>query len=205
MVNYDEYSAEPDDIDDIESIEHFHRDVAPDFGSGSSDSFEPDTPAYAPPMEAQGIAYSNEWVTFLDKLVDDKKVGDIALYIRNASMSVRAKKTLTIYLIGHLDKEFSVTNLQGQSDFARIMSEKGLSEADLPLGLTKRDINAEYHHVLDLVRVRFTPKLYRSRRGFQLIQLTNQRQEVINVDQSQAAHDRAENQSTWDKVRSVFR
>jgi len=164
--------------------------------------FEPGEAPDAP--DAPILSYSNEWVTFLDKLVQDEKTREIAIFIKTGPLTDRAKKALTIYMFALLDKEFNVTNLQGQSDFNRIMSEKGLAEADLPLNLTKFDMNATYHLVLDLIRVRFTPKLFRSRKGFQNVQLTTQRSEMMNVEQSQSQQERASERSMSDRLRELM-
>lgn len=154
--------------------------------------------------EPSGMGYSNEWVNFLDKLVKDGTVADLHNYIDHAKMSNRAKRKLKLFVLAFLDMEFAVTNLKGARDYDRIMSEKALVESELYDGLLRCDITHEFQSITNIVRARFTARLFRSRAGWQGANLNSQRQEIINTEQAERGADRDTNDGLSGRVRMIF-
>lgn len=154
--------------------------------------------------EPSGMGYSNEWVSFLDKLVKDGTVHDLDHFIDQSKLSLRAKRKLKAYVLSFLDQEFAVTNLKGRSDFDRIIAEKTLTESELFDGLLRCDITPEFQMILNIVRARFSPRLFRSRAGWQGANLNTQRQEVINVEQAERGAERENREGLSGRVRMIF-
>ena len=86
-------------------------------------------------------------------LLMDEATRDIAEYIINSSLSYEAKLKLLTYAHTLLIKEFA--NIRGERDLQRLRTRKELIEAELPLGLTRFDLRPEYHHIVNLISLRF--------------------------------------------------
>ena len=87
-------------------------------------------------------------------LLMDEAMRDIAEYIINSSLSYEAKLKLLTYAHILLIKECA--NIRGERDLQRLRTRKELIEAELPLGLTRFDIEKpEYHHTVNLISLRF--------------------------------------------------
>lgn len=157
---------------------------------------EPQTPA--------GSEYSNEWVRFLDRLVDSNVNGELIAFIKQAKLSPRAKAKLRVYVMAFLNAEFAVSNLRGKSDFDRIMSEKSLVESELYDGLLRLDITPEFQMILNLVRSEFTPRLFRSRDGWQGSNLNTQRQEILTVDSIRGREESEHRATMGERVRRLW-
>jgi len=135
-----------------------------------------------PHIKAEETLFDNEFVRFLHKLLEDTTTREIAEYILNSSLSITAKEKLVLYAYTLLHKEFAITRLRGERDLKRILLQKSLIDADLPLGLTKFDLTPEFHHIVDLIAIKFQAKLLRSMDGFERIALVSQRQIVAREE-----------------------
>ena len=135
-----------------------------------------------PHIRADEILFDNEFVRFLDTLLKDSTTREIAEYILRSSLSIKAKEKLILYAYTLLHKEFAITRLRGERDLHRILIQKSLIDADLPLGLTKFDLTPEFHHIVGLITIKFQAKLLRSMDGFERIALVSQRQIVAREE-----------------------
>jgi len=135
-----------------------------------------------PHIKAEETLFDNEFVRFLHKLLEDTTTKEIAEYIINSSLSISAKEKLILYAYTLLHKEFAITRLRGERDLKRILLQKSLIDADLPLGLTKFDLTPEFHHIVGLITIKFQAKLLRSMDGFERIALVSQRQIVAREE-----------------------
>ena len=126
--------------------------------------------------------FDNEFVRFLDTLLKDSTTREIADYILRSSLSIKAKEKLILYAYTLLHKEFAITRLRGERDLHRILIQKSLIDADLPLGLTKFDLTPEFHHIVGLITIKFQAKLLRSMDGFERIALVSQRHIVAREE-----------------------
>jgi len=131
-----------------------------------------------PHIRADETLFDNEFVRFLDALLKDSTTREIAEYILRSSLSITAKEKLILYAYTLLHREFAITRLRGERDLQRILIQKSLIDADLPLGLTKFDLTPEFHHIVGLITIKFQAKLLRSMDGFERIALVSQRQIV---------------------------
>ena len=120
-----------------------------------------------PRIQADEALFDNEFVRFLDTLLKDSTTREIAEYILRSSLSIKAKEKLILYAYTLLHKEFAITRLRGERDLHRILIQKSLIDADLPLGLTKFDLTPEFHHIVGLITIKFQAKLLRSMDGFE--------------------------------------
>jgi len=135
-----------------------------------------------PRIQADETLFDNEFVRFLDTLLKDSTTREIAEYILRSSLSIKAKEKLILYAYTLLHKEFAITRLRGERDLHRILIQKSLIDADLPLGLTKFDLTPEFHHIVGLITIKFQAKLLRSMDGFERIALVSQRQIVAREE-----------------------
>ena len=135
-----------------------------------------------PRIQADEALFDNEFVRFLDTLLKDSTTREIAEYILRSSLSIKAKEKLILYAYILLHKEFAITRLRGERDLHRILIQKSLIDADLPLGLTKFDLTPEFHHIVGLITIKFQAKLLRSMDGFERIALVSQRQIVAREE-----------------------
>jgi len=135
-----------------------------------------------PRIQADEALFDNEFVRFLDTLLKDSTTREIAEYILRSSLSIKAKEKLILYAYTLLHKEFAITRLRGERDLHRILIQKSLIDADLPLGLTKFDLTPEFHHIVGLITIKFQAKLLRSMDGFERIALVSQRQIVAREE-----------------------
>ena len=135
-----------------------------------------------PYIRADETLFDNEFVRFLDALLKDSTTREIAEYILRSSLSITAKEKLILYAYTLLHREFAITRLRGERDLQRILIQKSLIDADLPLGLTKFDLTPEFHHIVGLITIKFQAKLLRSMDGFERIALVSQRQIVAREE-----------------------
>ena len=135
-----------------------------------------------PHIRADETLFDNEFVRFLDALLKDSTTREIAEYILRSSLSITAKEKLILYAYTLLHREFAITSLRGERDLQRILIQKSLIDADLPLGLTKFDLTPEFHHIVGLITIKFQAKLLRSMDGFERIALVSQRQIVAREE-----------------------
>ena len=129
-----------------------------------------------PSVRSDELMFDNEFVRFLSTLLKDETTREIAEYIISSPLSLVAKEKLVLYAYTLLHREFAVTRLRGERDLRRILIQKSLIDADLPLGLTRFDLTPEFHHVVNLISIKFQAKLLRSVDGFERIALVSQRQ-----------------------------
>jgi len=142
------------------------------------DTVAPEGRLPTPHIRADETLFDNEFVRFLDALLKDSTTREIAEYILRSSLSITAKEKLILYAYTLLHREFAITRLRGERDLQRILIQKSLIDADLPLGLTKFDLTPEFHHIVGLITIKFQAKLLRSMDGFERIALVSQRQIV---------------------------
>jgi len=142
------------------------------------DTIAPEGRLPTPHIRADETLFDNEFVRFLDALLKDSTTREIAEYILRSSLSITAKEKLILYAYTLLHREFAITRLRGERDLQRILIQKSLIDADLPLGLTKFDLTPEFHHIVGLITIKFQAKLLRSMDGFERIALVSQRQIV---------------------------
>jgi len=135
-----------------------------------------------PHIRTDETLFDNEFVRFLDTLLKDSTIREVADYILRSSLSIAAKEKLILYAYTLLHKEFAITRLRGEGDLKRILIQKSLIDADLPLGLTKFDLTPEFHHIVGLITIKFQAKLLRSMDGFERIALVSQRQIVAREE-----------------------
>lgn len=121
------------------------------------------------------VGFDSEWVRFLNQLSADETTKSLADYIRIAPLTRRAKYKLMIYIKTLLDREFSMSNVVDSKDMDSLNLDKILIDADLPLGLTRFDMSAEFQHVINLVRIKFGIKTRRSLFGFERLNVNTQR------------------------------
>ena len=142
------------------------------------DTVAPEGRLPTPHIRADETLFDNEFDRFLDALLKDSTTREIAEYILRSSLSITAKEKLILYAYTLLHREFAITRLRGERDLQRILIQKSLIDADLPLGLTKFDLTPEFHHIVGLITIKFQAKLLRSMDGFERIALVSQRQIV---------------------------
>ena len=146
------------------------------------DTVAPEGRLPTPHIRADETLFDNEFVRFLDALLKDSTTKEIAEYILRSSLSITAKEKLILYAYTLLHREFAITRLRGERDLQRILIQKSLIDADLPLGLTKFDLTPEFHHIVGLITIKFQAKLLRSMDGFERIALVSQRQIVAREE-----------------------
>jgi len=146
------------------------------------DTVAPEGRLPTPHIRADETLFDNEFVRFLDALLKDSTTREIAEYILRSSLSITAKEKLILYAYTLLHREFAITRLRGERDLQRILIQKSLIDADLPLGLTKFDLTPEFHHIVGLITIKFQAKLLRSMDGFERIALVSQRQIVAREE-----------------------
>ena len=146
------------------------------------DTVAPEGRLPTPHIRADETLFDNEFVRFLDTLLKDSTTREIAEYILRSSLSITAKEKLILYAHTLLHREFAITRLRGERDLHRILIQKSLIDADLPLGLTKFDLTPEFHHIVGLITIKFQAKLLRSMDGFERIALVSQRQIVAREE-----------------------
>jgi len=146
------------------------------------DTVAPEGRLPTPHIRADETLFDNEFIRFLDALLKDSTTREIAEYILRSSLSRAAKEKLILYAYTLLHKEFAITRLRGERDLQRILIQKSLIDADLPLGLTKFDLTPEFHHIVGLITIKFQAKLLRSMDGFERIALVSQRQIVAREE-----------------------
>lgn len=155
-----------------------------------------------PPVVEPTIGFENEWVRFLDRLSDDSSLGPLVSYIESVALTDRAKTKLQIYIITLLDKEFAISRLENKEDLMKLMDDKHVLDADLPLGLTRFDITPEFQHILDLVRIKFGIKIRRSMGGgFERKIIATTRSENISEERIRTKASKA---STMQKIKGMF-
>ncbi len=160
-------------------IEEFDEEDADDI----IDEIPPTTEKIpSPRVQTDEVLFDNEFVRFLDALLKDATTREIAQYIITSSLSVRAKEKLVLYAYTLLHKEFAITRLRGERDLKRLLIQKSLIDADLPLGLTRFDLTPEFHHAVNLISIKFQAKLMRAVDGFERIALVSQRQIVAREE-----------------------
>ena len=164
-----------------EGVEEEQEDVeTEDFDE--FDTVAPEGRLPTPHIRTDETLFDNEFVRFLDALLKDSTTREIAEYILRSSLSITAKEKLILYAYTLLHREFAITRLRGERDLQRILIQKSLIDADLPLGLTKFDLTPEFHHIVGLITIKFQAKLLRSMDGFERIALVSQRQIVSRED-----------------------
>ena len=153
------------------------------------------------------LGYDNEWVRFLNALTQDELTQDIAMYLMNANLTDRAKSKIMIYTRTLLDKEFAISRISAtnQIDMQRVMADKALIDADLPLGLTVFDMTPDFHHIINLLRIKFGIKIRRSIGGFERRIIPTQRMETINEERTSLAESRERNRSIRNRITDIFR
>ena len=155
-----------------------------------------------PPAIEPAIGFENEWVRFLDRLSDDSSLGPLVSYIENVPLTDRAKTKLQIYIITLLDKEFAISRLENREDFMKLMDDKYILDADLPLGLTRFDITPEFQHIQDLVRIKFGIKVRRSMgAGFERKIIATTRSENVSEERIRT---KAAKAGTVQKIKGMF-
>jgi len=150
-----------------------------------------------------GYGYDNEWVRFLNIISSDESLVHIAGYLRQISLTNRAKTKLTVYIQTLLDREFTVSRIRDSGDYMRVLDDKNLIDADLPLGLTRFDITPEFQHVINLIRIKFGIKIRRSLGGFERKVMATQRQETVTEERTQMPTE--QERSVSNRVRDIFR
>jgi len=153
------------------------------------------------------LGYDNEWVRFLNALTQDELTQDIAMYLMNANLTDRAKNKIMIYTRTLLDKEFAISRISptNELDMQRVMADKALIDADLPLGLTVFDMTPDFHHIINLLRIKFGIKIRRSIGGFERRIIPTQRMETINEERTSLAESRERNRSIRNRITDIFR
>ena len=155
-----------------------------------------------PPVVEPAIGFENEWVRFLARLSEDSSLGPLVSYIESIALTDRAKTKLQIYIITLLDKEFAISRLENREDYMKLMDDKYILDADLPLGLTRFDITPEFQHVLDLVRIKFGIKIRRSMgAGFERKIIATTRSENVNEERIRT---KAAKAGTIQKIKGMF-
>jgi len=142
-----------------------------------------------PSVRSDELMFDNEFVRFLSTLLKDETTREIAEYIINSPLSLVAKGKLVLYAYTLLHREFAITRLRGERDLKRLLLQKSLIDADLPLGLTKFDLTPEFHHIVGLITIKFQAKLLRSMDGFERIALVSQRQVVAREEMRPDEHE----------------
>ncbi|UYL64918.1 MAG: hypothetical protein EJNHJLOP_00029 [Methanophagales virus PBV082] len=171
--------------DEYEEFKENEREGEEVSGAEDFDEFDtvaPEGRLPIPHIRADETLFDNEFVRFLDTLLKDSTTREIAEYILRSSLSIAAKEKLILYAYTLLHKEFAITRLRGERDLHRILIQKSLIDADLPLGLTKFDLTPEFHHIVGLITIKFQAKLLRSMDGFERIALVSQRQIVAREE-----------------------
>jgi len=174
------------------SEEHEEEDVSEGVCDESFDDFDivaPEGRLPSPNIKIDETLFDNEFVRFLDTLLKDSTTREIAEYIVRSSLSISAKEKLILYAYTLLHKEFAITRLRGEKDLQRLLIQKSLIDADLPLGLTKFDLTPEFHHIVGLITIKFQAKLLRSMDGFERIALVSQRQIVAREEMRMDEYD----------------
>ena len=170
-----------------EEYEEYKENEGEEEGSGAEDFDDFDVTAPEgrlpiPHIRADETLFDNEFIRFLDALLKDSTTREIAEYILHSSLSITAKEKLILYAYTLLHREFAITRLRGERDLQRILIQKSLIDADLPLGLTNFDLTPEFHHIVGLITIKFQAKLLRSMDGFERIALVSQRQIVAREE-----------------------
>jgi hypothetical protein len=158
----------------------------------------------SPPSQ---LGYDNEWVRFLNTLTQDELTRDIAMYLHTANLTDRAKARLMIYVRTLMDKEFAISRISqtDPGDMQKIMADKALIDADLPLGLTIFDMTPDFHHIVNLLRIKFGIKVRRSIGGFERRIIPTQRMETISEERTALAQSRERNRGIRNKIGDMFR
>ena len=159
-----------------------NEEVSEGGGFDELEAVAPEGRLPTPHIRADETLFDNEFVRFLDALLKDSTTREIAEYILRSSLSITAKEKLILYAYTLLHREFAITRLRGERDLQRILIQKSLIDADLPLGLTKFDLTPEFHHIVGLITIKFQAKLLRSMDGFERIALVSQRQIVAREE-----------------------
>ena len=169
-------------------------------GSGGITGIEGDP--QRPPVVEPAIGFENEWVRFLDRLSDDSSLGPLVSYIESVALTDRAKTKLQIYIITLLDKEFAISRLENREDLMKLMDDKHVLDADLPLGLTRFDQTPEFAHIIDLVKIKFGIKIRRSMgAGFERKIIATTRSENISEERIRT---KAAKTGTMQKIKGMF-
>jgi len=152
-----------------------------------------------------GAEFDNEWVRFLSELNKDASLADLVFYLRRANLTDRAKWKIQIYITTLLDREFAVSRITDRVDHRRLMDDKNLIDADLTLGLTRFDITPEFHHIVNLIRIKFGIKVRRSIGGFERRMIPTQITETLAEEKSQAMEEEGRSRNISEHVRTLFR
>jgi len=152
-----------------------------------------------------GAEFDNEWVRFLSELNKDASLADLVSYLRRANLTDRAKWKIRIYITTLLDREFAVSRITDRIDHRRLMDDKNLIDADLTLGLTRFDITPEFHHIVNLIRIKFGIKVRRSIGGFERRMIPTQITETLAEEKSQAMEEEGRNRNISEHIRTLFR
>ena len=139
-----------------------------------------DMPELQGQMEMEGSPkYDQEWVRFLDRLVQDATLGYLVDYIKSAKLTRRAKKVIMLHASFCLDIENAVTKINNYEDYMRVLDKKKIVEADLPVGLTRFDVTPDFLHILGEISYKWELKIRRSFGGFERGIIATQRHETV--------------------------
>jgi len=148
--------------------------------------------------------FDNEWVRFLSELNKDASMQDLVQYLIRANLTDRAKDKIRVYITTLLDREFAVSRITDRIDHRRLMDDKELIDADLPLGLTRFDITPEFHHLINLIRIKFGIKVRRSIGGFERRMIPTQITETLAEERNQAMEQQRSSHNIAEHVRNLF-
>jgi|GEM_PF-4733721 len=153
--------------------------------------------------EVRPPGYDTEWVRFLDHLTLDDTLSSILEYIANSNVTQRAKEKLMIYAITLFDKEFAVSRLESWEDYLRLLDKKHILDADLSLGLTRFDMTPEFHHIVNLIALKFDIKVRRSMAGgFERRLIATQRVEKLYEEKLKSSA--APKKGIGSKIKQIF-
>jgi len=151
----------------------------------------------------RGPGYDTEWVRFLDHLTLDDSLAYILDYIERSNLTRRAKEKLMVYAITLFDKEFAVSRLESWEDYLRLLDKKHILDADLPLGLTRFDMTPEFHHIVDLIALKFDIKVRRSMAGgFERRLIATQRVEKLYEEKLKSST--VPKKGVGNKIKQIF-
>jgi len=156
-------------------------------------------------VESSVAEFDNEWVRFLSELNKDATMRDLVFYLKNSSLTDRAKEKIRVYITTLLDKEFAVSRITDRSDHRRLIDDKELIDADIPLGLTRFDMTPEFHHIINLIRIKFGIKIRRSLGGFERRMIPTQIRETLEEQKLQNMERVGENRSIFNHINLLRR
>lgn len=107
-------------------------------------------------------------------MIDKSIKKQLEYYLKYNLLTPHAKHKLITFLLFCINHNITTSNIPGEKGARRLMARYKIVRAQLPLGLTRFDLNDTFMHIVSSIDLHFLNQEYRAAGGFTMKQIRTQ-------------------------------